>query len=253
MSSFYVDIGDSVSFSKTVGESDVYLFAGITGDLAPNHVDEEYMKRSSYGSRIAHGALLIGYMSTASSMAIADSRASDDETPVSLGYDRIRFLAPVFLGDTITVHYEIVSVLTKSEDGPYRTSVSYKSVWDNLVAVGSAYPQMGGKRDSRRKGYHESESGAKQIEETAVLNLGQVLEGRGVGLFSQSCSTLIAADYRYFWHDYGHHQFVNYDALITTPRFDKLIRHPRIMPAIEELDGRASLLRRDRTALHGPL
>jgi len=110
MGSFHVDIGDSVSFSKTVGESDVYLFAGITGDLAPNHVDEEYMKRSSYGSRIAHGALLIGYMSTASSMAIADSRSSAVETPVSLGYDRIRFLAPVFLGDTITVQYEIVSI-----------------------------------------------------------------------------------------------------------------------------------------------
>ena len=110
MSSFYVDIGDSVSFSKTVGESDVYLFAGITGDLAPNHVDEEYMKRSSYGGRIAHGALLIGYMSTASSMAIADSRSNAEETPVSLGYDRIRFLAPVFLGDTITAHYEIVSI-----------------------------------------------------------------------------------------------------------------------------------------------
>ena len=110
MSSFYVDIGDSVSFSKTVGESDVYLFAGITGDLAPNHVDEEYMKRSSYGGRIAHGALLIGYMSTASSMAIADSRTNAEETPVSLGYDRIRFLAPVFLGDTITAHYEIVSI-----------------------------------------------------------------------------------------------------------------------------------------------
>lgn len=110
MGSFHVDIGDSVSFSKTVGESDVYLFAGITGDLAPNHVDEEYMKRSSFGSRIAHGALLIGYMSTASSMAIADSRGSAGETPVSLGYDRIRFLAPVFLGDTITVQYEIVSI-----------------------------------------------------------------------------------------------------------------------------------------------
>ena len=110
MGSFHVDIGDSVSFSKTVGESDVYLFAGITGDLAPNHVDEEYMKRSSYGSRIAHGALLIGYMSTASSMAIADSRSGAGETPVSLGYDRIRFLAPVFLGDTITVQYEIVSI-----------------------------------------------------------------------------------------------------------------------------------------------
>ena len=133
MSGFYVEIGDSVSFSKTVGESDVYLFAGITGDLAPNHVDEEYMKRSSYGTRIAHGALLIGYMSTASSMAIAGSRTSDEETPVSLGYDRIRFLAPVFLGDTITVHYQIVSV-----DEDRRRSVSDIRVTnqsDELVAV----------------------------------------------------------------------------------------------------------------------
>ena len=110
MGSFYVAVGDSVSFSKTVSESDVYLFAGITGDLSPNHVDEEYMKRSGYGRRIAHGALLIGYMSTASTMAIADSRSSADETPVSLGYDRIRFLAPVFLGDTITVNYEITAI-----------------------------------------------------------------------------------------------------------------------------------------------
>ena len=134
MSSFHVDIGDSVRFSKTVGEIDVYLFAGITGDLAPNHVDEEYMKRSSYGARIAHGALLIGYMSTASSMAIAGSRTSDEETPVSLGYDRIRFLAPVFLGDTITVHYEIVSI-----DEARRRSVSDIRVVNQagtLVAVG---------------------------------------------------------------------------------------------------------------------
>ena len=133
MSGFYVDIGDSVSFSKTVGESDVYLFAGITGDLAPNHVDEEYMKRSSYGTRIAHGALLIGYMSTASSMAIAGSRTGDEETPVSLGYDRIRFLAPVFLGDTITVQYQIVSV-----DEERRRSVSDIRVTNQsgeLVAV----------------------------------------------------------------------------------------------------------------------
>ncbi len=133
MSSFYVDVGDSVTFSKTVGESDVYLFAGITGDLAPNHVDEEYMKRSSYGTRIAHGALLVGYMSTASSMAIADSRSGGEETPVSLGYDRIRFLAPVFLGDTITVRYEIVSI-----DEERRRSVSEIRVTNQsgeLVAV----------------------------------------------------------------------------------------------------------------------
>ena len=110
LDNFYVAVGDNVSFSKTVSESDVYLFAGITGDLAPNHVDEEYMKRSGYGRRIAHGALIVGFMSTASSLAIAKSRNGGDETPVSLGYDRIRFLAPVYLGDTIKVAYEIVDI-----------------------------------------------------------------------------------------------------------------------------------------------
>jgi len=53
---FHVAVGDQVRFTKTVGESDVYLFAGITGDFADNHINEEYMKKSSYGRRIAHGA-----------------------------------------------------------------------------------------------------------------------------------------------------------------------------------------------------
>ena len=103
---FHVQTGHAVRFSKTVSESDVYLFAGITGDLSPNHVNREYIERSGYGRLMAHGALLVGYMSTASTMAIAHTRDAD-ETPVSLGYDRIRFLLPVFLGDTITVHYTI--------------------------------------------------------------------------------------------------------------------------------------------------
>ena len=111
MGDFHVRVGDQVSFSKTVGESDVYLFAGITGDHAPMHVDEAYMKRSAYGRRVAHGALLVGFMSRASTMMI--ERAADfggGETPVSLGYDRIRFLAPVFIGDTITVTYRIEDI-----------------------------------------------------------------------------------------------------------------------------------------------
>jgi 3-hydroxybutyryl-CoA dehydratase len=111
MSEFYLSVGDQVRFSKTVSESDVYLFAGITGDLAPNHVDEEYMRGTPYGRRIAHGALLIGFMSTASTMMVErHGGLAQDETPVSLGYDRIRFTAPVFLGDTITVTYAIAEI-----------------------------------------------------------------------------------------------------------------------------------------------
>ena len=54
---------------------------------------------------IAHGALLVGYMSTASTQMATRSRADASVTGVSLGYDRMRFLAPVFFGDTITVDY----------------------------------------------------------------------------------------------------------------------------------------------------
>ena len=111
MAEFYLKVGDQVRFSKTVGESDVYLFAGITGDLAPNHVDEAFMRRTSYGRRIAHGALLIGFMSTASTMMVErHGGLVGDETPVSLGYDRIRFTAPVFFGDTITVTYRVAEI-----------------------------------------------------------------------------------------------------------------------------------------------
>lgn len=109
MSSFYVDVGHAVSFSKTVSESDVYMFAGITGDFSPNHVNKAYMEKTGFGKLMAHGALMVGFMSTASTLAIAESRASAD-TPVSLGYDRIRFLQPVFLGDTVTVAYTISSI-----------------------------------------------------------------------------------------------------------------------------------------------
>lgn len=108
-SEFSVCVDDQVTFSKTVSESDVYLFAGITGDLSPNHVDEEYMRRSKFGRRITHGALLVGYMSNCSTTLCARAN-SPGETPVSLGYDHIRFIAPVFIGDTITVTYCVAEI-----------------------------------------------------------------------------------------------------------------------------------------------
>jgi len=101
-----ISVGLSTSFSKTVSESDVYLFAGITGDLDPNHVDEEFCRGTSLGHRVAHGALIVGYMSAASSRILEDF----DRPMVSAGYDRIRFLKPVYLGDTITVDYVITSL-----------------------------------------------------------------------------------------------------------------------------------------------
>jgi acyl dehydratase len=110
MNPFEASVGSSVTCSKTVGESDVYLFAGITGDLSPNHVDEVAMAGTRYGGRIAHGALLVGYMSRASTMIVEKCEAlTREHYPVSLGYDRVRFLDAVRIGDTITITYRIAS------------------------------------------------------------------------------------------------------------------------------------------------
>ena len=104
-------LGQTVSCSKTVGESDVYLFAGITGDFSSNHVDEAVMSKTAYGHRIAHGALLVGYMSRASTLICEKcGQLMQSHYPVSLGYDRIRFINAVLIGDTITVTYIIASV-----------------------------------------------------------------------------------------------------------------------------------------------
>ena len=134
MQKFYVKVGDTVSFAKTVGESDIYLFAGITGDFSVNHVNEQYMARTKFGHRIAHGALMIGYMSTCSTMMIDKCQGLDcGETPVSLGYDRVRFLAPVFIGDTVNLTYTVAEI-----DVQKRQSISDITVTNQdgtLVAV----------------------------------------------------------------------------------------------------------------------
>lgn len=103
-----LSVGDKQTFTKTIAESDVYQFAGITGDFSPFHVNEEYMKGTQYGTRIAHGVLTFALSSTASTLI---HQPYDDECPVaSYGYDHVRFAGPVYFGDTITCNYEVISV-----------------------------------------------------------------------------------------------------------------------------------------------
>ena len=134
MTDFYVKVGDSASFTKTVSESDVYQFAGLTGDFSPNHINKVYMEKSSYGRLMAHGALLVGFMSTVSTMAIAHCRDAE-ETPVAVGYDKIRFLKPVFLGDTVSTVYKISEIDVKRRRSTALIEVTNQD--SDLVAVGS--------------------------------------------------------------------------------------------------------------------
>ena len=102
-----IPVGTRVEFAKTVGESDIYLFEGITGDFSPNHVNAEYMKSTPYGTIVAHGVLTVGLMSTCSTRVLEHALTS--RPAVSYGYDRIRFVHPVRVGDTVTVSYEITA------------------------------------------------------------------------------------------------------------------------------------------------
>ncbi len=93
-----IPIGHTERFSKTVSEGDVYAFAGITGDFAPIHVDEEFAKATRFGGRIAHGALLVGFISTLMGKM---TQRLPPPGGVSYRYE-VKFVGPVRLGDTIT-------------------------------------------------------------------------------------------------------------------------------------------------------
>jgi len=114
----------------------VYRVADITGDRDPNHVDEEYCRKTSLGHRVAHGALIVGYTSAASTRVLQDF----ERPMVSVGYDRIRFLKPVFFGDTLTIDYEITGIDRERE----RTiaTIEVKNQSDQLVAVATHIMQL---------------------------------------------------------------------------------------------------------------
>ncbi|MDA2939221.1 MaoC family dehydratase N-terminal domain-containing protein [Acidobacteria bacterium AH-259-A15] len=123
-----------VTFSKTVSESDVYLYAGITGDLHPNHVNKAYMQKTRYGERIAHGTLLIGYTSAASTRFCERLQGEHPNLLfVSYGYDRIRFIKPVLFGDTIVVNYRLARVVP--EEAKLLADIKLYNQRDELVAV----------------------------------------------------------------------------------------------------------------------
>jgi len=102
-----LEVGSQAVVSRTISESDLYLFAGITGDLGPNHMDEEYARKfTSVGKRVLHGAYMVGLASAASTL-LGDRYDKGAYRGASYGYDKVRFIKPVFIGDTITMTYTI--------------------------------------------------------------------------------------------------------------------------------------------------
>ena len=103
-----LSVGQSARFSKTITEADVYLYAGISGDFNPAHVDEEFAKKTFFKTRIAHGMLTASFISTIIGTLLPG--------PGSI-YMRqeVNFVAPVKIGDTVTAIVEVAEILTEKK------------------------------------------------------------------------------------------------------------------------------------------
>jgi len=99
-----LNVGDRAEFIKTVSESDVYLYAGVTGDFNPAHINEPYAEKTFFKTRIAHGMLPAGFIS-----AILGTRLPGPGT-IYMG-QTLKFRAPVLLGDTITASAEVMEII----------------------------------------------------------------------------------------------------------------------------------------------
>lgn len=123
-----INVGDSAYVEKTISESDVYLFAGITGDLNPAHVNEEAMKKTRFGGRIAHGMLSAGFISAVLGMQLPG--------PGTIYLSQtLHFRAPVKIGDTVRAEVEVVEKLEKGRI-KLRTTCSIQD--GTVVAEGEA-------------------------------------------------------------------------------------------------------------------
>jgi acyl dehydratase len=97
------------TMGRTITEADVVLHAGQTGDFYPHHMDAEWCKTQEFGQRMAHGTLIF-------SVAVGMTAGAINPRAMSYGYDRLRFVRPVFIGDTITV----TATIKERRDHPRR-------------------------------------------------------------------------------------------------------------------------------------
>ena len=107
-------IGDKAFVQKTISETDVYLYAGITGDLNPAHVNEEHAKTTFFKTRIAHGMLTAGLISAVLGMKLPGFGT------IYLGQE-LKFTAPVLIGDTINAEVEVIEMVEEKNRIKLRT------------------------------------------------------------------------------------------------------------------------------------
>lgn len=127
---YYEDLkkGDSASFAKTVSESDVYQFAGITGDFNELHINREAAEGSLFGARVVHGCLADSFVSTVLGMKLPGKGTIFLEK-------NVKYLKPVYIGDTVTATVTVAEIM---ERGRVSFDVSYTNQKGEEVISGTA-------------------------------------------------------------------------------------------------------------------
>ncbi|WP_026476997.1 MaoC family dehydratase [Alkaliphilus transvaalensis] len=109
-----IQLGDRASFQKTITETDVYLYAGITGDLNPAHINESYAKNTFFQGRIVHGILTSGLIS-----AVLGTQLPGPGT-IYISQD-LKFHAPVRFADTIIAEVEAIEIVVEKNRVKFST------------------------------------------------------------------------------------------------------------------------------------
>jgi len=117
------EVGDSlVTPARTITEADVVNFAGVSGDFNYLHTDAEAMADTAFGRRIAHGALVFSVTT-----GLLWQAREEADVVAFYGVDRLRFTAPVFVGDTVHVELEVVETEPRPDHPDANGLVRYRS------------------------------------------------------------------------------------------------------------------------------
>ena len=103
-----LEVGQTAEFTKTISETDVYLFAGITGDFNPAHINETYAQNTAFKTRIAHGMLSAGFISN----VLGNQLPGPGTIYIQ---QTLNFKAPVVIGHTITASAEVIEIIREKK------------------------------------------------------------------------------------------------------------------------------------------
>jgi 3-hydroxybutyryl-CoA dehydratase len=128
-----IKIGDMDYFEKTISETDVYLFAGITGDLNPAHINQVESEKTVFKGRIAHGMLVSSLISTVLGMYLPGPGT------IYLGQE-LKFLAPVRVGDTIKAEVEVIEKIEEKNRLKLKTTCTNQEGKVVVAGVATVMP-----------------------------------------------------------------------------------------------------------------